>query len=74
MAADVSFDKSLRRKKRNTKATVKKMTRMTTKRRTATRSERSWFQQIIGIQFGAKRSYVLPGSGLPFRRARFSTG
>ena len=28
----------------------------TTKTRTATRSERAWFQQIIGIQFGTERS------------------
>ena len=36
-----SFDKSQTRKKRKTKATVKKMTRMTTKTTTAIRSERA---------------------------------
>jgi hypothetical protein len=53
-----SFDKSLRRKrkKRKTKATAMKVTMMTKKTRTGTRSERSWIQQIIGLQFCAKRS------------------
>jgi len=58
VAADVVFAKSLRRKKtkRKTKATVMKMTMKTTKTTTGTRSERPWFQHIIGIQFGAERS------------------